>query len=334
MRNQLVALMCFLGALGLSCQGEKPHPVELYVLPADESIVFFQHENYDPHTYQRVTSQKTETLDWQLSMASDSKLYRLNDGRNLMCGHQLGVAGRSCWYLGEGKPREIPESEFKKWLSSDYLGLGPNGEWWSFAEDSLGFSFSHDEPLLVIRNLPVEGTFGHVDYNPVLDRFALMMYPDSGLRISIVTRGQALVDRFALGPSSDRMGLDSVYEGGHVLLWSPNGETLAIRNDGEIWVWQNGMKRRLTKHVFEPPLIPWQKADSSTSRPELIDILAFSPDSQHLLVRSTRYRRRKHVSFFVGTAPDYEAFAIHIESGKWRRLPISGTTAIWFKGPI
>ncbi|QED29937.1 hypothetical protein FRD01_22405 [Microvenator marinus] len=333
MRNRLVNLTFLLGALGLSCRGETPHPVALYVLPADESIVFFQKEDREPHRYQRVTSQKTETLDWQLNVGSQPKFYRLNDGRNLMCGHLMGGTGHSCWYLGQGTPREIPESEFKKWLGSDYLGLGPNGEWWSSDEDSLGFSLSHNEPLGVIRNLPVEGSFGHVDYNPVLDRFALMTY-DSRLQISIVTREQTLVDRFALGPRSDRMGLDTIYEGGHDLLWSPNGKTLAVRYDGEIWVWQDGMKRRLTEHVFEPPLLPWQTADASTSRPELIDILAFSPDSQHLLVRSTRYSGRKYVNFFVGHKPDYEAFAIHVESGEWRRLPVSGSSAIWFKGQL
>ncbi len=158
MRNRLVNLTFLLGALGLSCRGETPHPVALYVLPADESIVFFQKEDREPHRYQRVNSQKTETLDWQLNVGSQPKFYRLNDGRNLMCGHLMGGTGHGCWYLGKGTPQEIPESEFKKWLGSDYLGLGPNGEWWSSSPHC--FRGRRPMPAGEWRRLPVSGSSG------------------------------------------------------------------------------------------------------------------------------------------------------------------------------
>lgn len=301
---------------------KKEHPIELIELPQGESVTSLKSQDISK-VVMRLEGKSSTRVDWDLPLNEKNggtawggeKLFSLEDGRLIYCGHALDPKMiSSCWIIEGKKATRIGEPVLKanptmQESLAKTVGFAANGAWWATSKDMVEFSESRETAAEALE-LPVPGPYRRTTYSPQTDRFALVTGERETCKLVVISRADMeLVDTLPLA---------TCYVN---IQWNSDGKTLGILENFTLSLWEpKGERKQLTERGKGPD-----------GRDEELRLVAFSPDSKRVLIRSSRHQKMDHNPMAGVYNAVFDTFVIDIVSGEWKRLPDTGDVALWQK---
>lgn len=309
----LQAVLVVAGLWGLACSGGA-HPVPAGDLPMG-TVYKLGHQDHKAFWRLRADG-IAEEAGWELTLEEDGRsaaggesLTALDAGGFLYCGHAFDPELVAyCWSIDEqgvatrlAPPAVPPEA---KLFSSDLPHFAADGSYLRLPEDDLTWSPSRTQPDEVVKT-PLDQVHD-ARYAPATGRFVVTGRANGTCQRVVMERDGALVEQAA----------GSCWK---APLWNRAGNRLASSEEQGVHVWTPGATRDLVLPSTPGP----------DGKAEHLHLIAWSPDGEHLLLKSSRHREQHYNPCAGVYNPVYDTYVLQISTGQLTRVADVGSVAVW-----